>query len=111
MSATGDEEDWLMVTVVTHVRVKQGHGPDWDRAFSERVEAAVEKEGFVEVQLCKPREADEGARVIIGTWQREEDWEAWHHDPEFVETRRELEEAADGTEASHWYDVIISSRG
>jgi len=100
----------LMLTVVTHVRVKEGHRSEWDRVFSERVEAAAGKEGFVEVQLCKPRESDTGDRVIVGTWQREQDWQAWHHDPEFVETRRELEEAADETDASQWYDVIVSSR-
>ena len=99
-----------MVTVVTHVRVKEGHGSDWDRVFSERVEAAADKAGFVEVQLCKPREADVGDRVIVGTWRREEDWKAWHHDPEFMATRRDLEEAVDGAEASQWYDVIVSSR-
>jgi hypothetical protein len=46
--------------------------------------------------------------VIVGTWQRQEDWAAWHHDPEFVETRRELEETADGTDDSQWYDVIVT---
>jgi heme-degrading monooxygenase HmoA len=104
LSDTSIEEVCSMVTVVTHVRVKEGRGPDWDR-----VNAATGKQGFVVVQLCRPRDSDR-ERVIVGTWQRQEDWEAWHHDPEFVETRRELEETADVTDDSQWYDVIVASR-
>ena len=38
------------------------------------------------------------ARVIIGTWQTRAEWEAWHADPKFRETRRQME----GLEARSW---------
>ena len=72
-----------MVTVVTHIRVKEGREADWDRVFSERVEAAQSQQGFAFVQLCKSQ-PNTSERVIVGTWEQHEDWEAWHHDPEFV---------------------------
>ena len=100
-----------MVTVVTRVRVKEGSEDEWDRVFAERVDAAQGREGFVFVQLCR-REGSPSERVIVGTWERREHWEAWHQDPEFVETRRELEHAAeDGTGDTDWYDVVVERRG
>jgi hypothetical protein len=49
-------------------------------------------------------------RVIIGTWQTRADWEAWHADAKFRETRRRL----DGLEAKPaeewWHEVVADLR-
>ena len=99
-----------MVTVVTHVRLREGAQEEWDAVFAQRVEAARERQGFVFVQLCRT-DGDAGERVIVGCWERDEDWESWHNDPEFVETRNELEHAAaDGTGATERFEVLLERR-
>ena len=98
-----------MVTVVTRVRIKDGREAEWDQVFGERAQSAREQEGFVFVQLCRP-EGAQSERVIVGTWEAREDWEAWHHDEAFMETRRQLEEIDDEQESSEWWDVVVEER-
>ncbi len=98
-----------MVTVVTRVRIKDGREAEWDKVFGERAHAAREQDGFVFVQLCRP-EASQSERVIVGTWERRESWEAWHTDEAFVETRRQLEEIDDEQAGSEWWDVVVEER-
>ena len=140
-----------MVTVVTHVRLREGAQEEWDAVFAQRVRrpangkassarttrctaspssdstsasgatmvrfspvttvaAARERQGFVFVQLCRT-DGDAGERVIVGCWERDEDWESWHNDPEFVETRNELEHAAaDGTGDTERFEVLLERR-
>ena len=43
-----------MMTIVTHLRIKEGHEPAWDAAMRDRVEAAKLHPGFVAVQLLFP---------------------------------------------------------
>ena len=43
-----------MMTIVTHVRVKEGAEPEWDAAMRERLEAARERPGWVAAQLLMP---------------------------------------------------------
>ena len=59
-----------MMTIVTHLRIKEGQEPAWDAAFRERVQVAKERQGFCGVQLCIPIDAM-SERVIIGTWRAE----------------------------------------
>ena len=98
-----------MMTIVTHVRIKAGQEPVWDAAMRERIEAAKQQPGFVSVQLCIPVDAM-NERVIIGTWETRADWEAWHEDATFVETRKRLEglEAQPGDQ--WWHEVILDVR-
>jgi heme-degrading monooxygenase HmoA len=98
-----------MVTVVTRVRIKDGQESEWDTAFGERVRAAREQEGFEFVQLCKPEGAP-SERVIVGTWQSRANWQAWHEQEAFQETRRRLEEVDDEQAASEWYEVVVEER-
>jgi heme-degrading monooxygenase HmoA len=98
-----------MVTVITKVRVRDGAEEEWDSVFAERADAVRGRPGFVSLQLCRG-EADGGGgqRVIVGAWERLEDWEAWHHDPEFLDTRRGLEHAAaDGSGDTQCLEVIL----
>jgi heme-degrading monooxygenase HmoA len=78
------------MTIVTHVRVKEGAEPEWDAAMRERLEAARERPGWVGAQLLMPLDGL-SKRIIVGTWQTRADWEAWHGDEAFAETRKRLE--------------------
>jgi heme-degrading monooxygenase HmoA len=98
-----------MVTVVTRVRIKDGRESEWDDVFSKRVEAARDQPGFEFVQLCRPDGA-ESDRVIVGTWQKHDDWKSWHDDPAFLETRQELEEIDQESRGSQWYEVVVEER-
>lgn len=98
-----------MVTVVTRMRIKDGQQQAWDAAFRERAQAAREQDGFVFVQLCTPDDAPD-ERVIVGTWQSRDDWQAWHEQPEFVETRRQLEEVDEERAGTQWYEVVVEER-
>src|SRR5947208_8211949 len=79
-----------MMTIVTRVKLREGCEPRWDAAMRERLEAARNQAGWIAGQVAIPVDAlDE--RVIIGTWQTRADWEAWHADPKFRETRKQVE--------------------
>ena len=98
-----------MMTIVTHVRVREGREPAWDEAFRERAAAAREQPGFVAVQLCIPLDAM-NERVIIGTWDSRADWEAWHGSEPFRETRRRLEQVDDDAQREWWHEVVLEER-
>ena len=36
------------------------------------------------------RKGQGSKRVIVGTWRTRADWDGWHHDPTFAETRQRL---------------------
>jgi len=95
-----------MMTIVSHVRIKEGQEPAWDAAMRERVEAAREQPGFVAVQLCIPADAL-NERVIIGTWETRADWEAWHNTEPFARTRAELEQADTKRPREWWHEVVL----
>jgi heme-degrading monooxygenase HmoA len=98
-----------MMTVVTQVTLKQGCEPEWDTAMRKRLEAAKKQPGWVSGQLLMPMDGLD-RRVVVGTWQTRADWEAWHGDPAFAETRKRL----DGLEAKPaemwWHEVIADAR-
>ena len=48
-------------------------------------------------------------RVIVGTWQTRADWEAWHNDPAFADTRAKLEGLETG-QAEHWWHEVLDAR-
>ena len=94
-----------MMTIVTHVTLTQGREPEWDTTMRERMSAAAARTGWVGGQLLIPLEAPD-QRIIVGTWQTRADWESWHNDPAFTETRAKLDglEAAPSRHA--WHEVI-----
>lgn len=94
------------MTIVTHVTLKEGTEPEWDAAMRERLAAAKQHSGWVAGQLLMPLDAL-NKRVIVGTWQTRADWEAWHGDPAFAETRKRV----NGLETrpnEHWWHEVIS---
>jgi heme-degrading monooxygenase HmoA len=95
-----------MMTIVTHVRVKDGSEPAWDAAMKERLDVAKERPGWVAAQLVMPLDGL-SKRIIIGTWQTRADWEAWHADPAFAETRKRLEGLESEPPHHWWHEVIL----
>ncbi len=95
-----------MMTVVTRVRVRPGQEEAWDAAFRRRIANVREQPGWIAVQLGSPVDAGD-ERVVIGTWERREDWEAWHHSPGFQETREALEAAEAGDHSETWHGIVL----
>jgi heme-degrading monooxygenase HmoA len=95
-----------MMTIVSRVTLREGAEPEWDDVMRDRLAAARQQPGWVSGQLMIPLDAL-NQRVIIGSWQTRADWEAWHNDAAFRETRRRL----DGLEAGqgeHWWHEVIA---
>src|SRR5215510_7404261 len=60
-------------------------------------------------QLLRPAEKPD-RRVIVGTWRTRKDWEAWHDDPQFTETRQRLEGLESSPSEHWWHDVVLDVR-
>ena len=98
-----------MMTIVTHVHLKEGAGGEWDTAMRTRLSAAKKRPGWVGGQLL--RQSDKAdRRVIVGTWRTRADWEAWHQDPQFAETRRRLDGLESGPAEHWWHEVVLDVR-
>ena len=98
-----------MNTLVTHVYLKPGAGRDWDAVMHRRLTAARKRPGWVDGQLLQPVD-QEDRRVIVGTWKTHADWEGWHNDPTFAETRQRLEGLESAPAEHWWHDVVLDVR-
>ncbi|HET7875921.1 MAG TPA: antibiotic biosynthesis monooxygenase [Methylomirabilota bacterium] len=98
-----------MVTIVTDLEVRQGAERQWDTIMRQRMTAAKTHQGWVGGQLLRSEEKP-NKRVIVGTWNTRADWERWHQDPRFAETRRQLDELVSGPEEHWWHHVILDVR-
>jgi heme-degrading monooxygenase HmoA len=99
----------LMMTIVTDVQLRDGAAAKWDAVVRDRMAAAQERPGWVSALLL--RSADEpNRRVIVGTWRSRADWEAWHRDPRFVASRRQLDDLVEGPEGRGWHEVVVDAR-
>src|SRR5262245_28175949 len=98
-----------MNTIVTHVHLKPGAGRDWDAIMNKRLTAATTRPGWVGGQLLRPVDKED-RRVIVGTWKTHADWEGWHQDPTFVETRQRLEGLESAPAEHRWHDVVLDVR-
>ncbi len=74
-----------------------------------RLSAAKKRPGWVGGQLLKPSDKPD-RRVIVGTWRTRADWEAWHQDPKFAETRRRLDGLENGAAEHWWHEVVLDVR-
>jgi heme-degrading monooxygenase HmoA len=99
-----------MMTIVTRVTLKEASEPEWDAAMRARLDAARHQRGWIGAQLLIPL-GDLKKRVLIGTWKTRADWEAWHKDPAFAETRRRLEGLEAAPSEEWWHEVILDARG
>lgn len=93
------------MTIITVVTLKEGSEPEWDEAMQERLEAAKSQPGWVAGQLLMPADRLD-QRAIVGTWETRADWEAWHNDPAFTETRARLEGLQAAPSEVRWYEVL-----
>jgi heme-degrading monooxygenase HmoA len=98
-----------MMTIVTHVHLKEGAGRDWDAAMRTRLLAAKKQPGWVGGQLLRQSDRPD-RRVIVGTWRTRALWEAWHQDPQFAETRRRLDGLENGPAEHWWHEVVLDVR-
>ena len=94
-----------MLTVISHTRVKNGRGAEWDAAYHERAADARMQRGWMDLHLLVPVD-DQQSRVIVGTWQDRESWELWHDTDVFTRTRERLNAATESGGEHHWYDVV-----
>jgi heme-degrading monooxygenase HmoA len=98
-----------MMTIVSHIELKPGTEGAWDRAMQERLRAAEGRPGWVSGQLLRPVDKPH-ARVIVGTWESRDAWEAWHHDTTFRETRKQLD-GLEAKPAQDWWHEVVEERG
>jgi heme-degrading monooxygenase HmoA len=98
-----------MVTIVTHIELKAGAEREWDRTMHERLRAAEGRPGWVAGQLLRPVDTPH-ARVIVGTWESREAWEAWHEDAAFRDTRKRLD-GLEAKPAQEWWHEVVEERG
>ena len=98
-----------MMTIVTHVTLKEGSEPEWDAAMRARLGSVRGRRGWICTQLLIPNDGM-NKRVIIGTWQTRADWEAWHRDPAFAETRARLDGLEAAPRQEWWHEVILDVR-
>jgi heme-degrading monooxygenase HmoA len=98
-----------MVTIVTDVELKEGAERKWDTVMRERMTEAGKHRGWVGGQLLRSEE-DPNKRVIVGTWKARSDWEAWHKDPRFADTRRQLDDLISRPAEHWWHDVVLDVR-
>lgn len=94
-----------MMTVVTHMRLRDGSEPEWDAAMRQRLDDANGRTGFIRSQLLIPLDALD-QRVIIGTWATRAHWEAWHNDAAFLAARELLEGLQAAPAETRWYEVV-----
>jgi heme-degrading monooxygenase HmoA len=104
------QEVSLMMTIVTRVTLKEASEPEWDAAMRARLAAARRQPGWIGAQLLIPLD-DLRKRVLIGTWKTRADWEAWHKDPAFAETRQRLAGLEAAPSEEWWHEVILDARG
>jgi heme-degrading monooxygenase HmoA len=98
-----------MMTIVTHVHLKEGAGPEWDSAMRTRLSAAKKRRGWVGGQLLRPADKPD-RRVIVGTWRTRGDWDAWHQDPKFAATRQRIDGLEDEPAEHWWHEVVLDVR-
>jgi hypothetical protein len=55
-----------VMTIVTHVHLKEGVGPDWDAAMRTRLSAAKKQPGWVGGQFLRQSDKPD-RRVIVGS--------------------------------------------
>lgn len=93
-----------MMTIITESTIAEGHEAQWDAAFQERLQAAKEQPGWLALQVLIP-EGEPQKRVIVGTWESREAWQAWHRADPFRQTRQRLDAADREDGRERWFTV------
>jgi heme-degrading monooxygenase HmoA len=96
----------MSVTVITHHALRDDAAArEWDATMYDRLAVAGGQAGWIGGQLLKAVN-DQLLRTIVGTWETREDWEAWHGEPAFRETRDRLEGLQSRPSETTWYEVV-----
>jgi heme-degrading monooxygenase HmoA len=98
-----------MMTVITQVTLKSGCEPEWDAAMRDRLSAADGRPGWISGQLLIPLEGH-NRRAVVGVWESRADWEAWHEDEAFAETRERMDGLQESRSEMAWYEVVTDAR-
>jgi heme-degrading monooxygenase HmoA len=98
-----------MMTVITRVALKEGSEPEWDAVMRERLSAAQDRDGWLGGQLLIPLDAL-NERIIVGIWETRADWEAWHADAAFQQTRDRLDDLQVEQQETTWHEVLADVR-
>ena len=98
-----------MMTVITRTVLREGSEPEWDAAMRDRLSAAHGRPGWIGGQLLIPLERL-NERLIVGTWETRADWEAWHSDETFRETRQRMEGLEQEPSETGWHEVVADVR-
>ncbi len=98
-----------MMTIVTHVTLKEGTEPEWDAAMRTRLAAVRGRPGWIGTQLLIPSDVLH-KRIIVGTWETRAAWAAWHQDPAFVETQARLDGLEAAPRQEWWHEVLLDVR-
>ncbi len=93
-----------MLTIITESTIEAGNEARWDAAFETRLQAAREQPGWLATQVLIP-ETEPQKRVIVGTWESREAWEAWHRADPFRQTRQQLDAADQSDGRERWFTV------
>jgi heme-degrading monooxygenase HmoA len=99
-----------METVITRLTLKAGADEEWDTTMTERMRAVEDQPGWIGGQLLRPSDQP-SARVIVGTWESRANWEAWHGEEAFRETRERLEGLQTGPAEVTWHEAVLDRRG
>lgn len=101
----------MAMTVITHHALRDDEAArEWDATMYDRLTAARDQPGWIGGQLLQAAN-DHTLRTIVGTWESREDWEAWHGEDAFRETRQRLEGLQSRPSETTWYEVIEERRG
>ncbi len=96
----------MALTVITHHALRDDKAAqEWDATMYDRLAAAREQAGWIGGQLLKAVN-DPLLRTIVGIWETREQWEAWHGEAAFRETRERLEGLQSRPSETTWYEVI-----
>jgi heme-degrading monooxygenase HmoA len=98
-----------MMTVITRVSLVEGSEPESDAVMRERLSAARDRRGWLGGQLLIPLDAL-NQRIILGTWETRGDWEAWHEDAAFKQTRDRLDDLQVEQQETTWLEVLADVR-
>jgi heme-degrading monooxygenase HmoA len=96
----------MAVTIITHhVLRDETAAREWDAAMYERLGAAQSQPGWIGGQLLRAMN-DRMLRRIVGTWESRDEWEAWHGEEAFRETRERLDGLQSRPSETTCYEVI-----
>jgi hypothetical protein len=102
-AAAGDDDDRDPRDAERGLRAEVGHG-------DEGTDGVGEKPAWLGRRSARHSLDGPNSRVIIGTWQTRADWEAWHEDPKFKQTREELKGLETRSSEEWWHEVVANLR-